>query len=79
MPPRGSPLESLPSFLPLDSARPAPALQNRAQRGAEAAYSASVSFEGGGVKIPRKRTTRRSGVAIRDSVARLVSVAVMVV
>ena len=58
MPPRESSLEPLPSFLSLDSSRPAPALQNRAQRGAEAAYSASVSFEGGGVKIPRKRTTR---------------------
>ena len=61
VPPRESSLEPLPSFLSLDSARPAPALQNRTQRGAEAAYSASVSFEGGGVKIPRKRTTRLSG------------------
>ena len=35
------------------------------------------AFEGGGVKTPRKRSTRRSGAALRASVARLVSVAVM--
>ena len=43
------------------------------------AYIASVRLlrGGGGVKTPRKRSTRRSGAALRDSVARLVSVAVM--
>ena len=41
------------------------------------AYIASVRLLRGGVKTPRKRSTRRSGAALRDSVARLVSVAVM--